>query len=122
VLVSNEGAGAVDADTVGVHDAVPALGALFVGDLAGSGSGPVEFSDGAVASGLACAFTSLASLSDCVDFSSDGGATWTYVPVPDGGGFDDSVTHLRVRPTGVFAAATPGSTPSFELRFRMRVD
>jgi len=122
VLVTNEGAGPVDADSLVIGDAIPIQGALFVGDLSGPGSGPIAFSDGATASGLTYSFAGLGSLADDVEFSSDGGASWSYVPLPDGAGFDDAVTHVRVRPTGTFAAGTLAGLPSFQLRFRMRID
>jgi hypothetical protein len=122
VLVGNGGAGPVDDGALLVRDAIPVRGALYVGDISGVGSGPVAFSEGAIATGLTYGFTSLASLADDVDFSNDGGSTWSYVPVPDGAGFDDAVTHLQVRPAGSFNAATLAGNPSFQLRFRMRID
>ena len=59
---------------------------------------------GATASGLTYTFTSLASTTDDVDFSSDGGATWTYVPTPNGQGADPLVNRIRIRPKGAMAA------------------
>jgi hypothetical protein len=75
---------------------------------------------GVPTSGLTYTFVSLASAADSLEFSSDGGTTWTYTPVPDGNGADAAVTHFRIRPTGAFAANS-GSAPSFTQRFRMRV-
>ena len=62
------------------------------------------FQDGSPASGLTYTYTSLASTTDDVDFSNDGGTTWTYVPVPNGSGVDPAVTHIRIRPKGTMAA------------------
>lgn len=45
-----------------------------------------------------------------------------YTPAPDPEGYDANVTHLRVRPKGVLAAATSGDAPSFRASFRVRVD
>jgi trimeric autotransporter adhesin len=106
---------AVDANTVFVFDAVPANTDLFVGDLGGPGSGPVAFN--ALTSGLTYTFTSLASATDDVSFSSDGGATYTYTPTPNANGVDPAVTNIRINPKGTFSAAS-----SFQAVFRVRVE
>jgi hypothetical protein len=122
IRVSNQGSGAVDADSITVIDAIPANTKLFVLDVGAPGSGPVEFVDGSPSSALGFSFTSLASSSDSPDFSNDGGASWGYVPTPDADGCDAAVTHLRVRPTGTMAANTGSGEPAFELRLRVRVN
>jgi hypothetical protein len=119
-LTSNAG-GAADADTFIVTDPVPANTALRVADIAGAGSGPVAFADGATASGLTYSFVALASSTDDVDFSNDGGTTWTYVPTPAADGCDPAVTNLRINPKGVFVADAATPDPSFSLRFRICV-
>jgi uncharacterized repeat protein (TIGR01451 family) len=121
--VTNQGNGPADTDTVGITDAVPLNTSLFVGDLDGSGS-PVQFINGATSSGLSYTFTSLASTTDDVAFSNNDGASYTYDPGPDADadGFNSSVTHLRVRPKGVFNGASGGNNPSFELKFKVRVE
>lgn len=120
VGVSNSGDGAVDTDTVEVTDPIPANTALVVVDFDGSNPGPVAFVDGATASGLNYTFTSLASTTDDIEFSSDGGASYTYMPVDIGDGTDPAVTHIRVNPQGSLAASA-GSDPGFELLYRVRV-
>ncbi|MCB2055916.1 MAG: DNRLRE domain-containing protein [Geminicoccaceae bacterium] len=122
VTVVNDGVGSPTVDTVTVEEAVPAETALFVGDLGGGGSGPVLFVDGAPSSGLTYSFTALASGADDVEFSDDGGVTWSYVPIPDAQGFDPGVTAFRVRPRGTLAPESGGSSPSFRLDFRVKVD
>lgn len=105
-----------------IADVIPARLALRVADYGAAGSGPVEFADGnllgtgLLATGLTYNFVSLASATDAVDFSSDGGATWTYVPTADAGGYDARVNAIRVRLTGTHSAGT-----SFRLRFRTRI-
>jgi hypothetical protein len=94
---------------------------MVVADIAGPGSGPVLFTQGSPTSGLAYSFVSLASGADDLEFSNDGGSTWTYAPTPGGSGTDPAVTHFRIRPTGAFAA-NAGTAPSFTLSFRMRVE
>jgi hypothetical protein len=120
IEVTNTVAGSPDSNTVFIYDPIPANTVLYVGDLAGVGSGPVQFIDGTPSSGLTYIFTSLASAADDVDFSSDGGTSYAYAPVPDSNGFDANVTNLRVNPKGVFASAG-GGNPYFALRYRVRV-
>ena len=79
------------------------------------------FVNGTPSSALTWTFTSLSSTTDDVDFSNDGGTTWTYVPVPDANGYDAAVTHLRLRPKGTMPG-NGGGDPWFELRFRVTVN
>ncbi|MEE4382700.1 MAG: hypothetical protein V2J02_11940 [Pseudomonadales bacterium] len=93
---------------------------LFLGDLDGTGA-PVRFLDGAVPSGLALDFGGLDDPADGVEFTADDGASWDYQPTP-GQDFDPQVDGLRVRPTGTFRGVRGGDVPSFELRWRARVE
>ena len=123
VVVTNSGSGTADANTVRVTMAVDPDTPLFVGDLSAPGSGPVIFANGAVPSGMTYTFTSLASTTDGIDFSNNGGTTWTYTPVPDAAGFDPAVTHVRIRPNGTFAGkGCTSNAPSFTIGYRTRVD
>lgn len=119
--VTNTGTGSADAGTVAVVAPVPANTELYVGDLTTPGTGPVAYTDGTPPTGLTYTYSGLASTTDLLDFSNDGGATWTYVPTANAQGFDPAVTHLRVRPAGTLAAASGSGNPWFELRFRVRV-
>ncbi len=96
-----------------VTDALPANLRLFVGTYA-PGPGPVRFTAGS--SGLTYSFTSLASATDDLEFSNNGGASWSYVPTPDADGVDAAVTHVRIRPKGSMAAGS-----SFTINLRGRV-
>ena len=122
VTVTNTGEGTVNADTVYIIDAIPDHTDLYVNDFGGAGSGPVAFSDGVPTSALTYTFSSLASTTDDVAFSNDGGVTYTYTPVPNGNGVDPNVTHLRINPKGTFAgdpvvgAPSPSCTASFRVR------
>jgi parallel beta-helix repeat protein len=118
---TNQGTGATDTDSLKLTEAVSANTTLFVGDLGGAGSGPVQFLDGATASGLSYTFTSLDSATDDVEFSNDDGVTYSYTPTPAGEGFDSAVTHIRILPKGPFASASGGNKPSFQLKFKVRV-
>ncbi|HEY5722502.1 MAG TPA: hypothetical protein VIT45_09285 [Allosphingosinicella sp.] len=115
VLVSNPATLAVDSNSIIVIDATPANLQLFVGNIPG-GSGPILFATGTPPSALTYTFTSLASTTDDVEFSSNGGSTWTYVPVPDSNGVDPVVTHMRIKPKGAMAAGS-----SFSLFFGYRI-
>jgi uncharacterized repeat protein (TIGR01451 family) len=115
VVMNNTGAAAIDAGTVFIIDAVPANTDLFVNDLGGAGSGPVVFN--VLTSGLTYTFTSLASATDDVSFSNNGGTTYVYTPTPNANGVDPAVTHIRINPKGAFNAAS-----SCQLQFRVRVE
>jgi hypothetical protein len=119
--ITNTGDASPDTNTVSITDAVPAHTVLYVGDLSGAGSGPIQFANGSPSSGLTYTFTSLSSTTDNVDFSNDGGATYTYTPTPDANGFDANVTNIRISPQGVFAA-TGGGNPSLQISYRVRVN
>ena len=91
-------------------------------DAGNAGSGPVDFQDGTPASGLTYMYASLGSTIDDIDFSNDGGLTFSYTPVDNGAGCDPSVTDIRVNPQGVLAADTGGGPPGFELVFYATVN
>ena len=123
IQVTNTGAGTADNDTTVIADAIPANTRMFVGNLGGAGSGPVAFVNGTPSSGLTYTFNGLGDGGDDVSFSNSGCSPFTnYTPVPDVDGFDAAITCIRVNPKGVFAAASGGNNPSFELRFRVRVN
>jgi hypothetical protein len=116
VLVSNAG-GPADNNSVFITDATPPNLAL---NVSGAG-GPVTFTQGTPSSTLTYNFIALADLTDDVDFSNDGGATWTYVPTAAADGCDLTVTHLRINPKGVFIGNPTPPAPSLILVFRMCV-
>ena len=120
LTVRNQGAGTVDNNSVSIVDKVPANTRLFVGNLGAPGSGPVAFVNGSPSSALTWTFTALNSVTDDLDFSNNGGTTWTYVPVPDGNGYDAAVTDIRMRPKGLMPGGAGG--PSFQLQFRVVVN
>lgn len=115
ITVTNAGAGPVDANSLVVTDAIPNGLAVYTSTTSGS---PVQFVDGPAASGLS--FDHLTDLR----FSNQpgGGPPYTYSPVPDANGFDPSVTGIRVAPAGTMLGASGTSTPSFTIRFVVRVE
>jgi uncharacterized repeat protein (TIGR01451 family) len=121
ITVANTGAGRVDSNTLLIADRIPANTMLYVGNLGGTPAGPVTWSDSG--SGLAFTYTSAASATDDVEFSKDGGVTWTYTPVPDANSYDAAVTDLRLSPKGRMAAwSGAGPYPSFTLSFKVRLN
>lgn len=102
VTVSNPHDYAVTSDSVAVIDTTPANMRLLVGNLSGNG-GPVLFQNGGGTSGLSYTFAGLGSSTDDLDFSNDGGASWSYAPTLGADGTDPNVTHIRIRPKGSMA-------------------
>lgn len=98
--------------------AVPDRMMLFVGDLEASGAGPVVFND--TGSGLQFNFEALASLTDALEFSNNGGQSFDYSPVPDADGYDGNVTHIRMKPIGNLNP-TAERQSRFSFRYRMKV-
>lgn len=117
ILVTNPNEAPIDSDSIIVSDDAPSNAKMCLLDIAGGGSGPVLFVDGADPSGLTYDYSSLSSPSDDLEFSADDGASWDYTPVLDGDGCDTAITDFRVRPGGAFAASS-----SFTLRVRFVVE
>ena len=82
----------------------------------GRAGGPVIFTDPG-GSGLTYTFTSLASATDSLEFSSNSGGSWNHVPAADAQGCDSNVTGFRVRPGGGLGAGR-----SFTLRVRYIIE
>lgn len=122
VTIENQGAGTVDADSLVILDATPANACLIVSDIGIPGSGPVAFDEGTPGSNLAYSFVSLASTADDVAFSNDNGSSYAHTPAPDSSGCDVSVTHLRISPTGEFAANFGSGAPAASFRFRVLIN
>ena len=120
--ITNQGSGAVDNNSLAVVDAVPSNTAFYVLDSGAAGSGPIAFVNGTPSSSLTYTYAALTSPADDLEFSNDGGVSWTYQPTPDANGCDPAITHIRVRPQGSMAAAGGSGNPWFELRFRVRVN
>jgi len=121
VRVTNQGSGTVDSNALVITDPIPANTRLYVADLAAPGTGPVAFVQGTPSSALTWTYTALNNLTDDVDFSNDGGLTWTYVPTPGADGSDAAVNALRLRPKGTMAGNGGGDT-WFELQFRVLIN
>jgi len=117
IEISNVGIGSVDADSLILVDSIPSGVSLIVSDFGLLGSGPLSFSDDTPTSGLIYNFTTLADLTDNIDFSSNNGASFDYIPVPTANGTDPAVTHFRFRPSGSFRGADASITPAITIRY-----
>jgi uncharacterized repeat protein (TIGR01451 family) len=109
VTVANPGGAPVTSGSIVITDPTPAALSLYVANLPNAAA-PLLF--GAGSSGATFTFSGLASTTDDVEFSSNGGASWTYVPTPNSAGVDPAVTHMRIHPKGAMAAGS-----SFTLNF-----
>lgn len=115
IRITNSGAGSVGNNSIVITDPVPVNATLFTGNV--SGGAPYIYINGTPSSAISCPFIALNSLTDCIDFSNDGGITWGYTP---NGAYDNAVTHIRFNTTGSMAA-TGGGNPYFELKFNVQV-
>lgn len=113
LLIRSLGNLPVDNDSLVFIDPIPTNTALVVNDIDAVNSGPIRFTDGTPSSNLTYSFINLGSNTDDIDFSNDGGASFTYTPSPGIDGTDSSVTHIRLTPSGTFAP----NNANFEIDF-----
>jgi hypothetical protein len=112
IAINNPTATVLDNNTMILSDSLPTTTRLFVGNL--TGGAPFDFTAGT--SNLTCPFVSLSDANDCIDFSDDGGTTWTYTPTAAGDGTDAAIRAVRFRTTGSMAA-----NGNFSIRYRVVV-
>lgn len=110
--LANEGASAVDSDTLVIIDALPANLKLII-----QPADAFTFTDGGAASGLAFSYAGFGAGGDDVQFSTDG-VSFNYTPTPDADGADPNITHIRFLPRGAFNGAGGGADPSFQMAYR----
>jgi len=122
LTIRNEGAGTADNDSLAMTDAIPIGSCLRVLDIAGAGSGPVQFQNGSPDSGLVYSFLGLGDATDDLEFSSDGGFSFNYSPTAGISGCDSSVTHIRINPQGTFAANAGAGSPEATFTFRVIIE
>jgi uncharacterized repeat protein (TIGR01451 family) len=115
ITVFNDGTSRIDSDSIFIVDAMPALVAAYASTASGP---PVTFVEGANPSGLSFTYASDVEWSN----QSGGGAPFSYAPAPDGAGFDDAVTGIRVNPKGTMAASSAAGPSSFTILIRARID
>lgn len=100
IKVSNLG-DAVTGNALVITDALPSQISLSRYAFDGTTTEPIKFVDGtgAEVSGVTCCTAAQ------LQYSSDNGST--YVSLPPASLFDDSITHIRVNPSGQMAAGSP---------------
>lgn len=116
ITVTNQGNGPADnsttaAPTVTLVDPIVGTLGTFVQGTA------VVFANGSPSSTMTCAYTT------CVSWTKAPGGTTGFgaALTPDGAGFDDAITGIRIQPTGTFAPTTAGGQPSFSIQFDARI-
>ncbi|MFY0701695.1 MAG: CCXG family PEP-CTERM protein [Bermanella sp.] len=121
VNANNVGNISTDLDSTVLVQAIDPQSTMYVGDL--SAGSPVMFNDGAgnQASGLSYSFTSLASTTDSIAFSTDGN-NFSYTPVADADGYDVNITHFRLTLGGTFKPTYTGITPTFNFIYQVKLD
>ena len=121
ISVKNSGFGYADNNTLVINDPLPTNTSFFFG----SPLNPTTFIDGIIPSGLLFSFINLASTADDIAFSNNGGTSF-ITPNVDVSGFDITVppiNFISINPKGTFKGSDDGvSTPSFEIKFRVKVE
>ena len=114
IEVKNIGDNDLNNDSIAITDPLPANTRFFFG----SPLDPITFNDGAVISGLT-------NTTNDISFSNDGGTTF-ITPNVDVDGFDITappINFIKIEPKGAFNAnSDPAITPSFEVKFRVKVE
>lgn len=117
ISATSSGNTVIDEGSVEIIDVIPDNVEMVVSDMAGAGGGPVNFVNGSPSSGLSYSFAGLSSSTDSLSFSNDNGVSFGYVPTPGPSGADSAVTHIKIVPNGLFAAASSLGEPSFSVEF-----
>jgi len=114
-LVTNEGTGPVDLDSVFLVDTLPAEIEIFIGDIDDGGpeTDPVSFVD--AGSGLTFNYTNDVGFFDGA-IKPTSFAECNFIPAA---GYNSDVKHICFNPKGTFTAGTPN--PSITLNFRARI-
>ena len=115
VTVTNIGEGVVEDGSVFVYDELPAQGLFFNGDANGTaaGTGAALFVD----NGSSLTFSSASDLGFSDSPTAPGNfSDCDYVPAP---GYDPAVRYVCFNPKGIFQSG--GSSPSFQVQFRIQI-
>ena len=112
IHAQNEGLGKTDRDTIAIVDGVPDNMKLCVEDSGQCHN--VEFVDGGVSSALSLGVGD-------VEYSDDGGNDFNHTTIADAEGFDEDVTHVRVKLGGSFKESDGTNHPSFDIKLYMGV-
>ncbi len=117
ITVTNSGLGTVDNGTTIITDIIPANMSMCVSLICNTPT--VVFScSAAPPCGLTYTYATDVSYSN----QPGGGAPYTYAVVPDAAGYDPNVTGVRINPGGFFNGGSVGSSPSFTLSLKMKIN
>ena len=121
VRASNVGTLSSDLDSTVLVQAIAADSEFYVGT--DSTTSPVTFVNGSGnnRTGLTFTFNSLTSTTDGLEFSSDGGNTFSYQPSAGADGFDAQVTHFRLKLNGSMNPTLGNLQPYFDYQYRLRL-
>jgi len=111
ITAKNNGNLAADSSSIAISDVIPTNTKVCVTTTVAGCKAPY-FVDGTPSSGLTLAN---------VDYSNNGGTSYTYTPSPDAEGTDNTVTHIRVKMNGAFQPKTGTTAPNFQIKFRITV-
>nr|WP_295112732.1 hypothetical protein [uncultured Caulobacter sp.] len=100
--VSNPDTSALASNTMELKIPTPTGSSVSL-DGDGGGGAFAIFTEGSPASGLAFSYVASNNSGDDVEFSSDGGSTWTFQPTA---ATQAQVTHVRLKPRGAMAAGS----------------
>ncbi len=109
VVVANDGDASPDADSVYVTAPVDSVNEAYDVNTG------VSFTDGSTSSALSLGTVTYSST------AAPGPYVYDYTPVPDGQGYDGSVTSIKINTTGTMAYGGSPS-PSFTVKFRTKVE
>jgi len=90
----------LDAGAIAIVLPTPAGAMLALDGDGASNVTPFKLIDGSSPSGATLRYGAPADMTDDIDFSADGGQTWTYAPVAGDLPSQAAVTHVRIRPQG----------------------
>lgn len=119
LAITNTGEGIADTDSIAIIDKLAAGTDFYVGSDANVS--PITLIDGDPVSSLTLNFENLTSTTDDVEFSNDGGLTFSYAPTPDSNGFDPLITDIRISPKGTMPGSDTDGSPAFSIIYQVKV-
>lgn len=130
ISVTNTGRGESDSDSIALQDEIPTNAELYIGNInclnrgPGTGNGPICFEDGTTPneSQLTYDFLGITAANDDIFFSQDG-VDFNYEPIDSGDGYDPTIRHIRIKPSGSYKKAKKdgSETPEFNFSYQVRL-
>lgn len=114
--ITNLGPNAADNSSIIIIEALPAEVSLCVSNACSGAADPVFYDDTGTPVPTGITFNYAAD----VRYSTDG-ISYNSSTTPDADGYDSSITHLRVIPSGTLAAPDVGGNPEFRINYVVRL-